>query len=488
MVELRSLLYLLDHGAEVNHRSKTGQTAIIIAANNSHSELVELLIERGGDVHLATEAGWTALHLSYDGAATTRVLLKHGFDVNRVQNLYTPLFLAAANNYAETVKVILEFEPNLEIPYANEELQTNFTALTIAVVYGYDEIVRLLLEAGANIDHKSEKEWFPILYAFVNEKENVLSTLLEYHPDVTLEDYEKCTALNCINKTSTLDMVKRLVNAGSEVNTYDSDGYTPLCKAVMAEDVDIVKYLVKKKAKLEITGTMYGSPLHIACRRALMDTIKVLVEAGAGVNDVQPTIVGNPIQAAARCWYGRKEGDIQDRVIRYLIEEGKADVKVTGGLHGCALNAVCGWATAEMVKLLLEKGAKVDVADSQGRVAMHYAAVQSLEHFLPIISAGADIEVKDKMERSVLHWAALGGKIDVIERVLYLSRSLADQPDVDGWTPLLWAARQSGTEQNKGTVSAQKQIINFLIGQGADPCVVGKTLGGREWTTVKVAR
>lgn len=392
--------YLLDHGAEVNHRSKTGQTPIITAANNSHSELVELLIERGGDVHLTTEAGWTASHLSYDDAATTRVLLEHGFDVNRVQNFYTPLFLAAANNHAESVKVILEFEPNLEIVFASEERQTNFTALTIAVVCGYDEIVRLLLEAGANINHKSEKEWFPILYAFTIEKEDVLRTLLEYHPDVTLEDYEKCTALNCINKTSTVELVKRLVNAGSEVNTYDSDGYTPLCKAVMAEDVEIVKYLVKKKAKLEVLGTLYGSPLHIACQRALMDIIKVLVEAGADVNDVQQTIMGNPLQAAARCWYARKEENIQDRMIRYLIEEGKADVKIIGGWQGCALNAVCGWATAEMVKLLLEKGAKVDVADSQGRVAMHYAAVQSLEHFQPIISAGADIEVKDKMERS----------------------------------------------------------------------------------------
>ncbi|KUJ16883.1 ankyrin [Mollisia scopiformis] len=302
-----------------------------------------------------------------------------------------------------------------------------------------------------------------------------------------MRDSDGATALNCMDKSTPLSFVKRLVNAGSNIESRDNDGYTPLCNAVMCEDIDIVKYLVKKKAKLEVTGNLFGSPLHIACRRVLTDIAKFLVEAKADVNQVQPTIMGTPLQAVARCWTSRK-GEDQEKLIRYLVEEGKADVRVVGGLLGCALNAMCGWASAEMVKYLLGKGAKVDVPDSQGRVATHYAAVQSVHHFTPLINAEADIELKDKMERSTLHWAALGGRLDVVERVLYLSRSLVDQPDVDGWTPLLWAARQCGTEHNVGTVSAQKQIINFLIGQGADPCVVGKTLDGREWTTVKVAR
>ena len=147
------VIYLLDHGAHVNHTDEKGQTPIFLAAKSSFAELVQLLINRGADLHRATTDGWTPIHFSYDHVETTRVLVENGVDVNRVANYFTPLYLAASNNYPELVKVLLSPGTNLEIQRPDGSYQKGFTALTVATLYGHTEVARLLLEAGANVNH-----------------------------------------------------------------------------------------------------------------------------------------------------------------------------------------------------------------------------------------------------------------------------------------------------------------------------------------------
>merc|ERR1712093_62478 len=88
---------------------------------------------------------------------------------------------------------------------------------------------------------------------------------------------------------------------------------------------------------------------------------------------------------------------------------------------------------------------------------------------------------------SAMHWAVVSGSLEVVERVYSLSRRLLDQPDNDGWTPLLWAARGCVTVYKETPSNAQEQIMSFLMDQGADPLVKGKGLD-RTWTPIQVAR
>jgi ankyrin repeat protein len=312
--------------------------------------------------------------------------------------------------------------------------------------------------------------------------------LMEYHPDLDAVNDDGDTTLHCINSSTPLAIVKLLVNGGSSLEIRNKQCYTPLCMAVMAQNLDIVKYLIAKNAELNIIGGDSGGPLHIACRDSNLELVKVLIAAGADVNLVNPSAAGTPIQSVCHWWDSDNEKEVQEResIIRYLINEVKADVTTVGGKQGCALNAVCEWSTPEMVKLVLEKDAKIDVEDGMGRVAVHFAAGQSLETFQKILDAGADVEVRDKMGRTALHCATIGGLIDVVERVLSLSRGIVDQADIDGWTPLLWAARGCGRHEELAP-SKTYEVVKFLLDRGADPCVRGKGFD-REWSPVKVAR
>jgi Ankyrin repeats (3 copies)/Ankyrin repeat len=57
--------YLIDHGADVNAHSKgqqTDRTALIAAASNgAHLAIAQLLVDKGADVNIRGELGWTAL-------------------------------------------------------------------------------------------------------------------------------------------------------------------------------------------------------------------------------------------------------------------------------------------------------------------------------------------------------------------------------------------------------------------------------------------
>ncbi len=110
-----------------------------------------------------------------------------------------------------------------------------------------------------------------------------------------------------------------------------------------------------------------------------------------------------------------------------------------------------------------------------------------MENFQAVLECGADVEVTDQMGRTALHWASVGGMAHVFNHIISLSRDLVDWGNVDGWTPLIWAARSGDNLQTGVSPSAQEEVIKLLLDLGADSCV--RTTGlDREWSPVKVAR
>lgn len=246
---------------------------------------------------------------------------------------------------------------------------------------------------------------------------------------------------------------------------------------------EVLKYLAKK-AKLDIVGGFQGGPLHIACYRSELHLVKILVDAGADVNLVDP-VVGTPLQMACRCTKSSKEE--RESVIFYLINEADVNVHIVGGLYGSAINAACAWSNSEVVRLMLENSVSIDVEDNMGRTAVHFVAARSIGIFEEIVGSRGDVEITDKMGRTALHWASASGMAYVVNRIISTSRGLVFQGDNDGWNPLLWAARGCNTTLPKVSSSAQEDIIKLLLVRGADPCVTTKGLD-QDWSPVKVAR
>lgn len=105
---------LLDHGANVNIRNADQQTPLHIACLAQSVETVDTLIQHKADINLTYRDGRTALHASIIKETSswdcTKMLLDCKIDVNKPDNFgYTPLHLAALNEFGGCVLMLIEY-------------------------------------------------------------------------------------------------------------------------------------------------------------------------------------------------------------------------------------------------------------------------------------------------------------------------------------------------------------------------------------------
>jgi len=117
-------------------------TALRIASNDGHVELVEMLLNNGANVNAKNSYGVTALHIASREGHTDIVamLLAAGADVNIKSDFGDTVLLRASNNgNTEIVSMLLEYGADV-----NAENNYGQTALSLASLNGYTDIVKLL--------------------------------------------------------------------------------------------------------------------------------------------------------------------------------------------------------------------------------------------------------------------------------------------------------------------------------------------------------
>jgi len=138
----------IQRGANVNAKlGDSGFTALMLAAGEGLTEMVELLLANGADANAADGLKNTALTRAavYGHTKIVKALLTHGAQVNaRGRGGFTALMLAAQYGYANTVKVLLAKGAQV-----NVKSDLGDTALSRAADNGHTEIVRILKDAGA---------------------------------------------------------------------------------------------------------------------------------------------------------------------------------------------------------------------------------------------------------------------------------------------------------------------------------------------------
>ncbi|MCC3862329.1 ankyrin repeat domain-containing protein [Pseudemcibacter aquimaris] len=177
-----ALKLLLEQDANLaSCRSNDGMSAVLFSLYINRPEITEVLLSYEPDldiydlaalggagqisVILATEPksvheysgdGFTALHVaSYFGHAdVVKLLLDHGAEVDKLAmngSDLTPLQSAVSNCNVEALKVLLEFNPDV-----NVKMMGGFTPLMTAYALEDEEIAELLITAGADKDAKAD--------------------------------------------------------------------------------------------------------------------------------------------------------------------------------------------------------------------------------------------------------------------------------------------------------------------------------------------
>jgi len=155
--DLAAVKSLIQQKADVNVPQADGATALQWAAYDNNLALADLLLAAGADVKRANREGATPMYLaSIRGSAPMlERLLKAGSDPNGAgPQGETPLMLAARNGNLEAIKILIGHKANIN---GKEELRGT-TPIMWAASEGHADAVKALIAAGADINATSKPD------------------------------------------------------------------------------------------------------------------------------------------------------------------------------------------------------------------------------------------------------------------------------------------------------------------------------------------
>ena len=301
---------LWDKGIDVHFRYFNGETPLICAASSDQYSLVQKLIAAGASVNAVNNDGSGALHCSRSKECT-ELLIREGADVN-LKNHYgdTPLHYAvhesidsslslimagadvnAKSNYGETPLINAASVGNVhQIELLLEKGSTvrafdsfGKNALYYAACEGNNNIIQLLLRGGADVNEVNQNVMeYSLIAAATKGHEECIQTLLQAGADVNVTDLSNNTALLNVAERGYGGCMKLILEAGADVNIC-SDSGTALHYATRLGYSSCIHWLVQAGADVNYLNWNSRSPLMLAACNKLLDSVKLLLQAGAEV-------------------------------------------------------------------------------------------------------------------------------------------------------------------------------------------------------------
>lgn len=438
------------------------------------------------------------------------LLLQSGFDVNtRGSDGSTPLMIASVAGNLESVRLLITngAKPNQFAVYGGEWNKNEGTPLNFAVDNKSYDLAKTLLELGANVNFFNRRSETPLMNASKRLDIQMVQLLLEQGADITAKDKDKATALgyavgSSINKSEAQTERLRLfsilleegdnvdtrnvfwqetpltavagqgdtkafelfLKAGADVNATSRYGKTPLIAAAESGNIEIVKKLLERGAKLEAEMNrpsgfdVPGTALIRAIAEHKYNVALELIKAGANVN-FENSAGRTPLMLAAI------NGNIE--LTAALIKAGanvKENITIEESPHFLAAE----FNHDKVLELLLDAGAPVNETDDDENTILFYVINQNsydkndriLNCIRLLVSRGVSINAENNDNETVLLKAAKKGLMRTSSLLIELGASLS-AADSQGQNALLRVV--SGAEYYSDD---RAQLIRFLINKG----------------------
>nr|RBQ98672.1 hypothetical protein FVER53263_20309 [Fusarium verticillioides] len=330
---------------------------------------------------------------------------------------------SVANQHSHDISVPFRFllENGAEIE-DRDELQR--TPLCLAAANGNTAAVGLLLEKGANIEHTCSGGMTPLMYAAEEGSEECMRLLISGGASVTAIDVQGQTALfsAACSQIESEAKVHLLIGQGVDVSATDNDGYTALTWSLKEgkATTSIVQMLLSHGDTVKRTDLLGRTPLMFALNSDL-SIMKQLIDEGADINAID-----NRGQSALLL------------AVRFK-SEGHARLLIYSG--ACTdISDTFNQRTALSYAVSLQYYDTHTAPPGQPDIALSYHG-----HYLPssiaeaLLVQGAKVDKDDINGRTPLSYAAdASGSVDFVS--LFLSRGAdVHRADNSGRTPLSYA-------------------------------------------------
>lgn len=345
-----------DREAEKHRKNRSMPGLLHCAAVDGRADVAELLIGKLG--------------IAPDGTVRTTSPSTRRARAKRMENMATPIILAAFCGHDNVVRVLLKAgaDPRRRaIPKPWRDV--GITLLHIACMA--PRVTATLLELDTvDVNAKATvAEWTPLHFAAMEGSVACITALLKAGADLEARGRAGSTALHCATRFGELDAVKCLVRAGANCMAQNIGGVVPLFVACDAGYTDVTQYLL---AKCEDVN-QYLSPrrnraLHYLAFSGHDNLMRKFLKSPHLEIDARNYRHETPLHRA--CFQGQVE------TAKTLLRAG-ADIHATDKYGWNALLFATAHGSPELTKFLLSEGASVESVDRRGFNAAHSLMVNN---------------------------------------------------------------------------------------------------------------
>jgi len=201
--------------------------------------------------------------------------------------------------------------------------------------------------------------------AIANDRVDTLARMLDKHTNNKDESLKLLrtvapngkSALMVASKQGEIELAKRMVKLGSNVNELTQTGGTPLMFAVLGNHVALASWLHQSGADINAKGSNGWSAATIAGAKGQTDMLRWLISAGADI-DSPDVYRFTPLMRAV--------DNQHTKAVEILLLEGQAGVNFKDESDNTALHFAVANKQSAVIKMLLRQGANPQQANRNG--------------------------------------------------------------------------------------------------------------------------
>ncbi|XP_010135047.1 PREDICTED: ankyrin repeat and SOCS box protein 3-like [Buceros rhinoceros silvestris] len=260
--------------------------------------------------------------------------------------------------------------------------------------------------------------------------------------DFTEAYSDRCSAVGLAAREGNVKMLRKLMKQGYSIDVPDNRGWVPIHEAAAHDSSECLRLLLRAAPSEEYINsrTFEGlGALHLSARRGSLESIRVLLEAGADPNEVT-------IEATTPLFLAVENGHAD--VVKFLLQHG-ANVEGPHCWSGWnSLHQASFQGYTEIMEVLLENGASKECKDDFGITPLFVAAQYGkLESLRLLISHGAEVNCQAKDRATPLLIAAQEGHTKCVKLLLSKGADPNLYCNTENWQLPIHAAAQMGHEK-----------------------------------------
>ncbi|PNP74658.1 hypothetical protein FNYG_11994 [Fusarium nygamai] len=448
---------MIEAGANVFHKLKSGRPLLHLAAQQGQQKILELFLLAGVPVNTLDELGETAAYWACQNGHLECIefLITHGLNLQEgktnimeeaIRQGHIPIVESLCKNGIPITEACLyllhgpeDINPSRwEMMYLilrhlrsrqagesdakNEGSYTRFTTEGY-LSFGSLTLAAASLETGHEVGYLDNKSCARLL--FICAQHGFLTgtrTLLDIAP--SLDEVRKYTvkpqgwgALEVAACEDGIELIKLFLERGWDPNREDTLGRTSLHLAALCGASDVVKELLHE-CNVHHRDKMRNTPIHLGA-------------------------------------YG---GSVQ---VLELLTTGEGDLNKQNKAGETPLGIACEQGHTEAARWLLEQGSQYQMGDALHLHPLHHSAHHNhVECMDLLITSGCNVNVKCAGENTPLHTAAKSGAWKAISRLLQADAD-PNCSDHQGMTPLALALMHADQSLDTITELLQKTSVDW---------------------------